>query len=40
MVFVAIAAGVLVAAVLQELIADRLRFRPSRSLGAQDTSGE
>ncbi len=40
MVFVAIAAGVLVAAVLQELVAARLRLRPSRALSAQDVSGD
>jgi hypothetical protein len=35
MVFVAIAVGVLVAAVIQELVAERLRLRRGRPLGAR-----
>ncbi len=36
MVFVAIGLGVLVAAVLQEVVADRLRLRRTRSLRARE----
>lgn len=36
MVFVAIGLGVLVAAVLQEVVADRLRLRQTRSLRARE----